>query len=188
MGDRAEVMLGQNVRRLRQREGLTVVELARRAGTSRATLTQLESGAGNPTLETLYVLANALNASLSELIAPPAPPEPPRVVPAGRGARVRGAAVEAWLLDTINSQGVTTEIYDFRLHGNVAQRSAAHPDGTREHLHLYSGRMRVGPVDDPVEIAAGDFVTYDATRDHTYQRVGRTHVQGLLVITRAPRP
>ncbi|MDN5726301.1 MAG: helix-turn-helix domain-containing protein, partial [Propionibacteriales bacterium] len=38
---------------------MSTAELARRAGLARATLTQLEAGSGNPTLETLYGLANA---------------------------------------------------------------------------------------------------------------------------------
>ena len=49
--------LGENVRRLRLERGLSVVELAARSGVARATLTQLESGRGNPTIETIAALA-----------------------------------------------------------------------------------------------------------------------------------
>jgi transcriptional regulator with XRE-family HTH domain len=172
-----------NLRRLRRARELSVVELARRAGVSRATLTQLEAGAGNPTLETLYGLATALDAALTELISEPDPVEAPTVVPAGAGARVIGTAVEAWLLHTVRTRGATTEIYDFRLHGAAEQRSAAHAEGTREHLHLFAGRLRVGPVSAPATVGAGDFVTFDAGTEHLYQRVGRATPRGLLVIT-----
>lgn len=95
-----------------------------------------------------------------------------------------GAAVEAWLLHTTANRATSVEIYDFRLHDAAAQHSTGHPRGTHEHLHLYSGRIRIGPVGATVEIGAGDFASFDAGRDHLYQRVGKQHVRGLLVITR----
>lgn len=179
--------LADNLRRLRRDRGLTSVELARRAGVSRATLNQLETGSGNPTLDTLYQLANALDAALGDLIAEPPAVEPPRVVRAGEGRQVRGDAVEAWLLDNVTSHQGTTEIYEFRLHGPAEQRSAPHPPGTREHLHIYSGRLRVGPIEAAVILTAGDFVSFDASGEHLYQRIGRTNPRGLLVITHSGR-
>ncbi len=77
MSREARPVLADNLRRLRRERGVTSVDLARRAALSRATLAQLESGAGNPTLETLYGLANALDASLADLIAD-APAAAPR--------------------------------------------------------------------------------------------------------------
>lgn len=180
-GDRAP--LATNVRALRRQRGLSAVELSRRAGMSRATLTQIEAGGGNPTLETLYALANALDAALADLITTPHRPGPPRVVRAGEGPHVVGDAVEAWLLETITSVSSSLEIYDFRLHNTEAQHSAAHPRGTREHLHLYSGRVRVGPAAEPIELSAGDYITFDASQEHLYQRIGQAHVRGALLIT-----
>lgn len=175
--------LATTVRRLRVQRGLSTVELSRRARMSRATLAQIEAGGGNPTLETLYALANALDAPLADLITSPRRAGPPRVVRLGEGPRVVGEAVEAWLLDTINSVPSSLEIYDFRLHGTAAQYSAAHPQGTREHLHLHSGRVRVGPSVEPIELSAGDYVTFDASQEHLYQRIGRADVRGSLFIT-----
>src|SRR6266705_4629316 len=113
--------LAVNLRRLRRSGGLSAVELARRAGLARATLTQLEAGGGNPTLETLYALANALDAPLAELIAEPKAAALPRVLRRGEGMRVAGVAVEAWLLATISDHGGGTEIYDFTVAGSSAQ-------------------------------------------------------------------
>jgi len=176
--------LAVNLRRLRRSRGLAAVELARRAGLARATLTQLEAGGGNPTLETLYALANALDAPLAELIAEPEAASLPRVVRRGEGVRVAGVAVEAWLLATVGGRGGGTEIYDFTLRGRSRQHSAAHPAGTREHLQLHEGRVAVGPAASPVEIGAGDFVSFDADCDHVYQRLGAGRAVGVLVITK----
>jgi transcriptional regulator with XRE-family HTH domain len=184
MGSAEQSPLAVNLRRLRRSRGLPAVELARRAGLARATLTQLEAGGGNPTLETLYALANALDAPLAELIAEPKAAALPRVLRRGEGARVAGVAVEAWLLATISDHRGGTEIYDFTLRGSSVQRSAPHAAGTREHLHLYEGGVAVGPAASPVELGPGDFTSFDADCDHLYQRLGAVRAAGVLVITK----
>lgn len=173
--------MAANLRRLRARSGLTVVELARRSGVGRATLTQLEAGGGNPTLETLYALANELGAPLADLITEH-DAAPPRVVRAGTGPRVTGTAVEAWLLERASGGG-SVELYAFTLRGRATQHSAAHPPGTREHLHVHTGRVQVGPAEDPVDLGPGDYVDFAADVPHVYRRLGTAAVAATLVIT-----
>ena len=54
-------VIADSLRRERRRTGLSLSEVARRAGLSKSTLSQLESGAGNPSLETLWALAVTLD-------------------------------------------------------------------------------------------------------------------------------
>lgn len=56
------------IRRERERLNLSVTELAKRAGLAKSTLSQLETGIGNPSLETLWALAMALDVQVSQLI------------------------------------------------------------------------------------------------------------------------
>ena len=62
------------LRRERERHGLSLAELARRAGIAKSTLSQLEAGAGNPSVETLWSLAVVLDVPFSRLLDPPAQP------------------------------------------------------------------------------------------------------------------
>jgi len=59
------------LRRERDRAGLSLSELAKRAGIAKSTLSQLESGAGNPSVETLWALGVALGVPFSRLVDPP---------------------------------------------------------------------------------------------------------------------
>lgn len=52
--------LGANLAQAREATGLTQSDLAEKAGTSRATIAQIESGQGDPRLSTLGALADAL--------------------------------------------------------------------------------------------------------------------------------
>ncbi len=61
-------MLGERVRLMRSRRGVTRKVLASEAGISERHLANLESGTGNPTVLLLRQLAQALNCSMAELV------------------------------------------------------------------------------------------------------------------------
>ena len=63
-------LVGRNVKRLRQRKGLTQEQFAEVSGFSQQYISSLERGARNPTVVTLYELATALGVSHMELIRP----------------------------------------------------------------------------------------------------------------------
>jgi len=62
------VGLGDRTRRLRARSGLTRRQLARDADVSERHLANLESGVGNPSVQILRQIANALGSSIAEII------------------------------------------------------------------------------------------------------------------------
>src|SRR3954449_11684330 len=96
----AAILIGENVKSLRQRARLPALELSRRSGVARNTIAALERGEGNPTVDTLYALADALGAPLSSLLEAPA--EGAHVVRRGEGAHVEGAALDAHLLERVD--------------------------------------------------------------------------------------
>src|SRR5882757_9556547 len=76
-------MIARAIRHERDRVGISLSELAKRAGIAKSTLSQLESGAGNPSVETLWALGVALGVPFSRLVDPPRPDV--RVIRAGEG-------------------------------------------------------------------------------------------------------
>src|SRR4249919_3245734 len=66
-------VIASSLQRERRRVGLSLAEVARRAGIAKSTLSQLESGTGNPSLETLWAICVALDAPFSRLLDPPRP-------------------------------------------------------------------------------------------------------------------
>ena len=63
-------LVGWNVRRFRQRKGLTQEQLADVSGFTQQYISGLERGRRNPTVVTLYELALALGVSHMELVRP----------------------------------------------------------------------------------------------------------------------
>lgn len=64
------VLVGENVRRLRQKRGLTQERFAEKSGFSQQYLSSLENGRRNPSIVTVYELATALGVSHLELLRP----------------------------------------------------------------------------------------------------------------------
>ena len=64
-------LVGGNVRRIRQKKGLTQEQLANISGFSQRYISGLERGHRNPTVVTVYELATALGASYLDLMRPP---------------------------------------------------------------------------------------------------------------------
>ena len=156
--------LGENVRRLRLERGLSVVDLAARSGIARATLTQLESGRGNPTIETIAALAVALGADADRLLRyDPAPAV--LVVRDGEGSRTSGIAT---LIDRHPHDSGRTEVFDLTLAAGARERSTSHGPGSAEIVLVRSGRLRVGPINATVELAAGDYAAFSADCLHEY--------------------
>lgn len=64
------LLVGRNVKRIRIARGLTQEELAERSGFSQQYLSDLERGRRNPTIVSLWELAQALGATPVDLITP----------------------------------------------------------------------------------------------------------------------
>ena len=64
------LLVGRNVARLRRAKGLTQEQLEERSGFSQHYLSGLERGQRNPTIVTIYELAQALDVDFRELLAP----------------------------------------------------------------------------------------------------------------------
>ncbi|MGW2658875.1 helix-turn-helix domain-containing protein, partial [Streptomyces sp. NPDC001478] len=83
--------VGRRLRALRRERELSLSELARRSGVGKGTLSELESGSRNPTLETLYALTTALGLPLSAALAEPpatAGPGPARTTVSGSAVTI----------------------------------------------------------------------------------------------------
>lgn len=63
-------LVGDNCARIRKAKGLTQEQLSERSGLTQQYLSDLERGKRNPTIVTIYELAQALGVSHLELVTP----------------------------------------------------------------------------------------------------------------------
>ena len=156
------------LRRERERAGISLTELAKRAGLAKSTLSQLESGTGNPSVETLWALGVALGVPFSQLVEPPAPQV--RVVRAGEGPRISSghASFTASLLSAGSPHG-RRDLYLFEVEPGPARQADPHLPGSIEHLVVAAGRVRTGPEGSLVDLGPGDYATFRGDVAHSYE-------------------
>jgi transcriptional regulator with XRE-family HTH domain len=153
--DRAQVAaeVGRRLRALRTERGLSLSELARQAGLGKGTLSELETGQRNPTLDTLFAVTSALRLPLSAAL------------PAGRQAPpdASGDAVDAWLVD--QQQGA--DVYRLRIEPGRVQHSDPHAPGVREQVLVVHGRLRLADGDTILD--AGEMLDYAGDLPHVWE-------------------
>lgn len=175
-------VVGANLKRLRTERGRTLSDLARASDVAKATLSALESGRGNPTLETLSALAAALQVPMGDLITA-AGPAPVTVVRADEGTSVPGTANDLRLIASFTPGG-TVELYEAVWPKRSTRNAGGHGPGTREHVLVTRGGLKVGPVGREVGLAGGDYATFAADEPHLYE--ARAGTRALLLMQWAP--
>ncbi|HZE38512.1 MAG TPA: XRE family transcriptional regulator [Stackebrandtia sp.] len=165
---RAAAALAANLRRLRGDAGISLSELARRSGIAKGTLSQLESGIGNPTIETVFSLSNGLGVPVSSLLNENTDPGV-MLVRSGDLEVLSSNAVDLRMLRRMDVAGTVIELYDQRVRPGAVQRSRGHPG--REHVAVTTGRLRVGPPESPHELGPGDYLCFPAAAPHDYEAV-----------------
>jgi len=155
------------LRRERLRAGLSLTEVARRAGIAKSTLSQLENGSGNPSVETLWAICVVLEVPFSRLLDPPRPAV--TVIRAGQGPTF--AAARSSYLATLLSAcppGARRDMFRIVAEPGPPRASDPHNAGTVEYVVLCAGRAQIGLASDPVELGPGDYICYPADVPHIF--------------------
>ncbi|AYJ51467.1 helix-turn-helix domain-containing protein [Rhodococcus sp. P1Y] len=160
--------IAASLQRERKRVGLSLAEVARRAGIAKSTLSQLESGTGNPSVETLWALSVTLDVPFAQLVEPVKPRV--QLIRAGQGPGIPSDTADyvATLLASC-PPNARRDIFVINAQIGTPRNSDPHSPGVIEHVVLSAGRAVVGPTDEPVELHPGDYVSYPADLPHTFE-------------------
>lgn len=172
-------VIAKSLVRERLRTGLSLAEIARRAGVAKSTLSQLEAGNGNPSLETLWSLCVALDIPFARLLEPQS--SKTQVIRRGEGTKVvaEQANYQVTLLATC-PPGARRDIYSLIAQPGADRISHPHPVGSVEHIIITQGRALVGLLDAPEELNVGDYICYPADQAHIFKAL-EPDTQALMV-------
>jgi len=166
--------IGENLKRERNNRHLSLGELEKSSGISKAMLSQIESGKVNPTLVTIWKVAQALAMDVGELISGekkrqdcffPLTMEQQASIPASDGA------VEFKLLTApVLPEGV--EMYHMIMAPHSLHVSEPHGDGCREYVMVIKGSVKITNGEHSIVLNQGDFLAYDGNLPHSMENVG----------------
>jgi transcriptional regulator with XRE-family HTH domain len=171
-------VLAANLRRLRIARRLSLSELARTTPMSKATLSSIENGRANPTIETLAGLAGALRVSIGELLEE-LPLGDVRIVRAAQSQVRERDGIPLRMIDELDVDGAL-RLAELELSARQAREIEPGPPGSRAHLLVLAGTLVAGPVERITELGPGDYASFPADVPHVYE-AGRHPARALLL-------
>lgn len=163
--------LGARLRDLRIERDLSMSELARQAGVGKGSLSEIEAGRRNPTVETLYAICQPLGVPLTALLG-----EDPGADSVSEGG------LRTVLLSVRHLPDCTVEVFRVEFPAGADHSSPGHGAGVTEHLTVVTGAMRVGPLGEERIVEAGETHTWLSDAPHRYTTV-RGPGEAVLVIS-----
>ncbi len=179
---------GARVRRLRDDASMTLEDLAKASGVSRAMLSKVERGEKNPTIAVGSRIARGLGASFSTLAGAEADHRDVAVI--RKRERLAFTDPESGFERHLLSPTLAGRAIEFVLHVIPPKAGSgalpAYPPGTGKYLVVDKGRLRVTIGGKPTTLETGDALYFEADVAHSFANAGDTICRYYLVVARRP--
>jgi transcriptional regulator with XRE-family HTH domain len=182
-GEGLTLIVGRNVKRLRQRRNLSLEGLSRLCGVSRAMLGLIELGRSVPTINIVWKIANAFEVPFSTLVTSHEA-EPYRLLPVDQTKTLSSASGEFSSRALFPFDGERqTEFYEIRLKPGAIEQADAHAVGTMENLVVVKGALEIEFGGETLRLSPGDAILFHADAPHSYRNTSRSELLAYLVMT-----
>jgi transcriptional regulator with XRE-family HTH domain len=179
--DQLNQIIGSNLKRLRAENGLSLDGVAKLSGVSKSMLGQIERGEVNPTMSTLWRIANGLKVSFSSLVT----------LPQDESEVVARADMEPLLEDSGKVRNYPVfpfdaergfEMYAVELDSGGYLQAEGHIAGSQEFITLHSGTLAIRVGDEEHLLECGDSIRFKSDVAHSYHNPGTETVSLSMVI------
>jgi len=165
----AEHRLGETVRLLRQRAGLSIQEVSQRTGLSTGMISQLERALASPSIRSLRLLSIALGVPISYFFEPHAPDPSSRYVVRRNDRRLLRLTASGVLKESLTpAQGGALEIYELTLNPGASSGADFVQHVGEKAVYVLAGRIRIWLDHEPHVLDAGDSVCFPSTVPHMF--------------------
>jgi transcriptional regulator with XRE-family HTH domain len=146
--------LGEKIRSLRRRRGLTVQGLASACSLSKGFISQVENGRTSPSLSTLTEMAKVLGVSPAVLVANGAPGAH---VTRANGRQLGGPAEQSTsTVPLCDRPGRSLDLYMVEIPPGSSLGGDPIDEVGEQAVHVLSGRVRIGYGQSQVDLGPGD--------------------------------
>jgi transcriptional regulator with XRE-family HTH domain len=184
-----EETIGGNIRTRREQAGLTLTELAARAGLTKGALSKIETGRGSAAIATILRIAEALGIPLAELFADSEQSAPYVLTRSGQGKILTrdgsrfGYSYEALALDMKHK---AAEPFLLTIQPGDPQGEFHHHG--QEFIYMLSGQMEFTIGDDLLRLGRGDSLYFDSAILHSTRILGKRPAQFLCLFIQENKP
>ena len=183
-----ELVIGLELRTLRQKKGLSIADLAAMSGISRAMLSRIENGNTSPSLSTMKVLARTLNVPIATFFRRYEDLQDATFVRAGEGLQVERKGSRFGHLYQVlghsNNQRIIIEPCLITLTADSVIHAALQHNGM-EFIYVLEGEMIYRYASKSYRMRPGDSLFFDASALHGPDRLKQLPIRYVSVIAYA---
>lgn len=179
--DNLNLILANNLKEIRDEKKLSLDKVADLTGVSKSMLGQIERGESNPTISTVWKIANGLKISFTDLINPH---QSDIVV-------LRKKEVEPLIEDDGRyklypffpyEDGRRFEVFSVDIDEGGQLNAEAHREGTEEFLTVFQGKVTIRVNDEEHIVNEGDSIRFKADKPHGYCNYGDESAKISMII------
>ncbi len=164
--DRLNILVSENIKRIRQEKNLSLSDLAKLSDVSKSMLAQIERGEGNPTLSTLWKIANGMQVSFNTLIAQPKLPyKVTKLAEIEPILDMSGGLKNYSLFSDIENN---FSVYQIEVSKEISWISEAHLRGTAEFVIVIQGTLEIKLEEKKFILRKGENLWFKADVPHSY--------------------
>jgi len=167
-------MLGKNIQKFRTAQSLTLNVLSERSGVSKAMLSQIEADKVNPTIATIWKIAQGLGIAIQDILEGTNEPRRKFQLNKYENITVLDTDEEGILIHVLSPLSMVGDLEMYMLTfqpGKILQSEAHFPE-SEEFLTLISGTLRVCAGSRKTVMQKGDFLTYHCDIEHSIENIG----------------
>lgn len=172
-------IIAYNLKRLREERNLSLGQLAEMAGVSKVMLSQLEKGASNPTINTVWKITGALHEPYTSLLE----------LPQDHAIHIRKQEIHPLIEDKYHifnyypkQADRNFELYQIELEPGCVHASIGHPMDSSEYIMMMEGRMELEVRGTAYQLAPDDGFCFNASAPHVYRNKEAQRVKAVLMI------
>lgn len=165
--------LGSQLNKIRRQRDMSLDDMAKLTDVSKAQLAQMEKGESNPTVSTIWKIADGLKISFSSLLQAPkslltkiTPSDVPFLTEDDGHYRVYS------IIPYDPERG--WEFYRLELDSHSSYESAPHNEGVEETITVVDGSMKIIIGGDDVLLSQGETLVFSGNQVHRYVNISDT--------------
>jgi transcriptional regulator with XRE-family HTH domain len=177
--------LGINLGRIRQERNLSFDNLAELTGVSKSMLRQIEIGQSNPTIATLWKIANGLRIPFTELLQEQTQEINLKDFKEKNPLQGEGSGYRLYPLTTFNPQR-SFETYYVELDPGTMLDAEPHQGNAEEHVFVLKGQIEITVANNEFVIGREQYLTFQADCEHQYRNGGLEMAAAIMLISYLP--
>lgn len=173
-------IIASNLKKLRNERNLSLGQLSEISNISKAMLSDIEKGKGNPTINTIWKIANGLKVPYTKLIDYV---EHSTTIIRKTDTSMQSGETKSYRVYCYYPTTPTRnfELFYVELDANSSNKTIGHSEKAQEYIYVIQGELQLQIADEKFILHPGDSLSFNSSINHTYINKQDTTVNFMVI-------